>query len=93
MKRRTDRQPEDAFLSAFRRVSRELASGRHGIPQGLPAIRALCRRVPWRLLLLWVGFVVQAGLVLMVWQLVDLCISLMEVWLQLARKHLELQLS
>jgi hypothetical protein len=37
--------------------------------------------------------VVQVVLTVMVWQLVDLSISLMEVWAELARKHLELTLS
>ena len=72
---------------------RALASGRHRIPQGLPAIRAFWRRVPWRLLLLLVGLLVQAGLTLMLWQLVDLCILLFEVWAELAAKHLEIVLS
>lgn len=44
-------------------------------------------------LLLLVGFLVQAVLVYLVWQVVDLSISLMEVWAELARKHLELVLS
>jgi hypothetical protein len=59
---------------------------------GAPAIRAF-RRVAWLKLLLCLGFVVQAVLVLLVWQLVDLAIGLMEVWLDLARKHLEITLS
>jgi hypothetical protein len=40
-----------------------------------------------------VGLVVQVALTLMVWQLVDLTVSLMEVWAELARKHLEIVLS
>jgi hypothetical protein len=47
----------------------------------------------WRLVLLLVGFLVQVVLTVMVWQLVELCIALMEVWLDLARKHLEITLS
>lgn len=44
-------------------------------------------------LLLLAGFLVQSVLVWLLWQLVDLSISLMEVWAELARKHLELVLS
>jgi hypothetical protein len=40
-----------------------------------------------------VGFLVQVVLTVLVYQLVDLSISLMEVWAELARKHLEIQLS
>lgn len=43
-------------------------------------------------LLLLVGFIVQLVVVAMVYELVDLTISLMEVWAELARKHLELTL-
>ena len=50
-------------------------------------------RLPWRILLLLVGLVVQVVLTVLMWQLVDLSISLMEVWAELARKHLELVLS
>lgn len=53
-------------------------------------------RVPWALVARWVllplGIVVQLVLTVMVWELVDLTISLMEVWAELARKHLELTL-
>jgi hypothetical protein len=74
-------------------IARVLAKGRRLSPlMGAPAFRAL-RRVAWLKLLLCLGFVVQACLVLLVWQLVDLCIGLMEVWLDLARKHLEITLS
>jgi hypothetical protein len=40
-----------------------------------------------------VGFLVQVVLTVLVYQLVDLSISLMEVWAELARKHLEISLS
>jgi hypothetical protein len=59
---------------------------------GAAAIRAF-RRVAWLKLVLLVGLVVQAALVMLVWELVDLSIGLMEVWLELARKHLEITLS
>jgi len=49
------------------------------------------RMVVWLLLLL--GFAVQLVVVSMVWELVDLSVSLMEVWAELARKHLEITLS
>lgn len=59
-------------------------------------VRAFCARGfrdHWRLLLVLVGFLVQAVLTFLMWQLVDLTIALMEVWAELARKHLELVLS
>lgn len=49
-----------------------------------------------RLAFAWAGIVVgllgQLVLVWLGWQLVDLCISLMEVWAELATKHLEIVL-
>jgi hypothetical protein len=47
---------------------------------------------PWRTALVLVGFLVQVVLTLLMWELVDLTLSLMEVWAELARKHLELTL-
>jgi type IV secretory pathway TrbL component len=48
----------------------------------------------WLLVLMWLlGLVVQVVLVWLAGLLVDLCIDLMEVWLQLAEKHLEIVLS
>jgi hypothetical protein len=43
--------------------------------------------------MLLAGFLVQVVLTVLMWQLVDLSISLMEVWAELARKHLELTLA
>lgn len=37
-----------------------------------------------------VGLVAQMFLLSLAWELWDLCVSLMEVWAELARKHLEL---
>lgn len=48
--------------------------------------RALC------ILALVVGLVVQTVLVVLVAELVHLSVSLMEVWVELARKHLEITL-
>jgi hypothetical protein len=51
-------------------------------------------RLPWgklglRLVLI-VGGIIQLVLVWACYELVDLCLSLMEVWVDLARKHLEI---
>ena len=74
-------------------------------PLLIGAFRRFCvliRRVPstwpvwrkWLLILMWLlGLVVQVVLVWLAGALVDLCISLMEVWLELAEKHLEIVLS
>ena len=75
-------------MSGFARAAAKLANGQHRIPQGLLAIRAFCRRVPWRNALLSLGLVVQAGLLWLLWELVDLVIRLFEVWVLLARHSL-----
>lgn len=53
------------------------------------------RRPPTKVIA-WVGLIVgalmQVALVCLVWYLVDLCIALMEVWAELAAKHLEITL-
>lgn len=53
-------------------------------------------RLHWKrisvVLLVLLGFLGELVLMYLVWQLVDLTISLMEVWAELARKHLELTL-
>jgi len=60
------------------------------------AVRAFVR-LDWKRGVLWlmvlVGFVVQVIVVALVYQLVDLSISLMEIWAELARKHLEIILT
>jgi hypothetical protein len=54
---------------------------------------ALLTRHPWtRPVVLAVLGVVQMVLLVLVWQVIDLCILLMEVWAELAKKHLELTL-
>lgn len=78
------------------------SEARHGIRERVPwrVVPPLARafvRLHWRRFLLWlvllVGAVVQVIVVGMVYGLVDLCISLMEVWTELARKHLEITMS
>ena len=56
----------------------------------VPAIRACWRRVPWRMLLMSLGLVIQAGLMVLMWQLIELIIDLFEVWALLARHSLGL---
>lgn len=51
------------------------------------AVRQLAARV-----LLLLGMVLQIVLLLVLGYMVDLCLSLMELWADLARKHLELTL-
>jgi len=80
----------------------------HPVDAGSPLVvafrrlRVLKRMIPttwsvwrrWLLVLMWLlGLVVQLVLVWLAGLLVDLCIDLMEVWLQLAEKHLEIILS
>jgi len=60
------------------------------------AVRAFVRP-PWKRVVLWLmlllGLAVQLIVVALVYQLVDLSISLMELWAELARKHLEIILT
>jgi hypothetical protein len=93
MKLGEDREASRRFPETVGRLGRELARGRSLSPKGIPAFRALAARLPWRTLLVLVGFLVQVVLTVLVYQLVDLSITLMEVWAELARKHLELTLS
>ena len=60
-------------------------------PHRLSGRRGFGRRAAPALLLL--GAVCQLVLLVLVGQLVELCIDLMEVWAELARKHLEITLS
>lgn len=55
------------------------------------SLSVLGRATVGRVLLL-VGLVLQGALVLLAGYLIDLSISLMELWAELARKHLELTL-
>jgi hypothetical protein len=63
------------------------------VPHGARAF--LC--LPWHRVLVVIGGVVglvaQMLLLQLGWQLWDLSVSLMEVWAELARKHLEITLS
>jgi hypothetical protein len=65
--------------------------GRLNVP-----LRAGRRLLPWRRLVIVVAVIITlvAEAVMLYWlaQLVDLCISLMEVWAELAAKHLEITL-
>lgn len=75
----------DRFLSLLGGAMGSIARAGQWTPRRWPAFRAFWRRVPWQLLLLLMGFMVQAGLMFLIAQLVDLCISLFEAWVILAR--------
>lgn len=91
---------------ATQRRTRSARDGNAGSPWTIWIDRGLARltpwgvraflRVPWALVVKWlllsVGIAVQFIVVGMVYELVDLCISLAELWTELARKHLELTL-
>lgn len=47
---------------------------------------------PWSVVLLILVTIIDAALCLLAMYLIDLGISLMELWAELARKHLELTL-
>lgn len=63
------------------RLTRALVLAKH------PLVRAIVVRI-----LVLVGLVVQVVLLLVLAYMIDLCLSLMELWADLARKHLELTL-
>jgi hypothetical protein len=93
MEREKSRQVTDLVEGPGTPLKRRVSEWPKRLPlMGAAAIRAF-RRVAWLKLVLLVGLVVQAALVMLVWELVDLSIGLMEVWLELARKHLEITLS
>jgi len=65
--------------------------GRLNVP-----LRAGRRRLPWRRLFLFgavvLTLIIEAVMLVALAQLVDLSISLMELWAELAAKHLEITL-
>jgi hypothetical protein len=71
----------------------ELARAAKVTPISLVAFVRLALVRYWRVALVITGLLVQAVLTVLMWQLVDLTVSLMEVWAELARKHLEIVLS
>jgi hypothetical protein len=84
-------------LAAVRVLSLLWRSVRQRMAGGFPKSPAIA--VPGgrrRLIFAWAGILVglvgQLVLLWLSWMLVDLCISLMELWAELARKHLEITL-
>ena len=87
---RTRRTPSRLLAAAT-----ELAKGRHLTPMLVPASRALGRFLLDRAavaVLVLVGIVAQVVLMVLMWQLVDITLGIAELWLDLARKHLEITL-
>lgn len=56
------------------------------------AISKVAHLPPWSIVLLILLTIIDAALCLLAMYLIDLGISLMELWAELARKHLELTL-
>ena len=85
-------KPNAALLEGeARHGARERMAGIFPPKGGRPFVR-----VPWTRVVVWLllllGFAVQLVVIEAVFQLVDLTISLMELWAELARKHLEITL-
>ena len=61
-----------------------------------PVLGRIRVRRHWRRIVLWMAvlasLVIQAIMLHLLAELVELCIDLMEVWAELAAKHLEIQL-
>jgi len=93
MKRREDVPLGHRVHTWWIKAAAELASARQVTPISCRAFVRLALVRYWRVALVISGFVVQVVLTVLMWQLVDLSIALMEVWAELARKHLELVLS
>lgn len=85
MKREGNPTASVQLLSGAALLGGTLAASWRSLPQLIARALVRLRRVPWQLLLLCLGLVVQAGLLLLVWRLVDLCIDLFEAWVILAR--------
>jgi len=66
---------------------------RNSFPRRAWALVRLSRPLVAGRLLLLVGIAVQLILIYWLGELIDLSVSLMEVWAELARKHLELTLT
>lgn len=91
-RRRDHDQPELSCTGGTPEHGRERVPW-YGVPRRARAfVRLHWSRMVMGLLLL-VGFAMQAVAIAVVQELVDLSISLMEVYAELARKHLEIQLS
>lgn len=88
MKRREEVPRVKALLSTLVAAAAELAGPLSSLPQWRTGVLCVLRRVNWQLVAFCLGLVVQAGLSLLVWRLVDLCISLFEAWTLLARYSL-----
>jgi hypothetical protein len=77
------------WRAVYRRVASLIAPNRER-PHRAINHRRWTRWIP--LVVLCLSLAVQALLIVLVGELVDLSISLMELWAELARKHLELTL-
>lgn len=93
MKRREDADLTGEVASIDGQTGAELASARRLTPIHRRAFVRLAVARYMRVFLVITGLLVQVVLTVLMWQLVDLTISLMEVWAELARKHLEIVLS
>lgn len=93
MKRREDADLTGDVASIDGQTGAELASARRLTPTHRRAFVRLAVARYMRVSLVITGLLVQVVLTVLMWQLVDLTISLMEVWAELARKHLEIVLS
>jgi hypothetical protein len=79
------------MVVAVHRVLRELIGRRLNSGTRRPALSPAGHRALWRVAGI-IALAVQIVLVLLVQQLVELSILLMEVWAELAAKHLEISL-
>lgn len=84
-KQGTDRSRDAAMPSAGAAVLRELARGRHPSPQGngRPFVRH--HRFSWAVLVLCLGLVIDACLVLLLVELMQMVLALLGLWELLAR--------
>jgi hypothetical protein len=93
MERREHRKARAGLVWGLTNPVRAITRAASVTPISLAALVRSGLTRHWRTLLVLVGFLVQVVLTVLMWHLVDLTISLMEVWAELARKHLEITLS
>jgi hypothetical protein len=88
--RPADPSPARPSPSWKRRAAQLVVAAGHSLARVAGLFHSQRRRALAAYLLLALGLVVQMVLVMLAAYLVDLSVSLMELWADLARKHLEL---
>lgn len=92
MTRKSPSVHEGLFPSPAEPPSRRTSSGQQGRARKFAAISTVALHPVTRLVLLLVALACQVALLTVTAYLIDLALDLIELWLVLARKHLEITL-